>query len=183
MYAYQEQFLMDEFFSLTLMGTVQRAGVYKQKTPEKMRKVFQSTLRKWLEQIAQGYDKKISEDNHIKNIIELSNHLSTVHSGILQGGRFRIGPAQKALNLYLKYLWCIGKIAEPPHCPFDYQIITKLPSYNGPTWTMIDTEDDYCKLVIAAKVIAGESSLSMWELETYNSVKKGSAAENTSSRT
>ena len=182
MYVYQEQFLRDEFFSLTLMGTVQRAGVYKPNTPEKKRKEFQSTLREWLEQIVQSYKEKISEDAHIKNILELSNHLSTVHADILQCGRFRIGQAQKALNLYLKYLWCLRRIAESPHCPFDYQIISKLPSYDGPKWTIIDKVEDYRKLVAAAKANAGELSLSRWELETYNNAKQGSASDTASLR-
>lgn len=182
MYDNQEQFLRDEFFSLTLMGTVQRAGVYKPNTPEKKRKEFHTILQEWLEQIVQSYKEKISEDVHIKNILELSNHLSAVHADILQCGRFRIGPAQKALNLYLKYLWCLSRIAEPPHCPFDYQIISKLPSYDGPKWTMIDTVEDYRKLVAAAKVTAGKSSLSMWELETYNNAQQGGDMKTVSHR-
>lgn len=40
---------------------------------------------------------------------------------------FRIGSAQKALNLYRKYLWCLGYIPFPPHCPFDATIIDQLP--------------------------------------------------------
>ena len=171
MNTHQDHFLKDELFSLTLMATVQRSGVYRTGTTERERKAFQSALKTRLELIAQGYSSKVSEETHIKNILELSTQLSASHVGILQGNRFRIGAAQKALNLYLKYLWCIGKILEPPHCPFDFQIIAKIPAYKGPTWTVLDSEDDYRDLVKAAKSKAQGSSLADWELETYNNVQ------------
>jgi len=169
--AHQEHFLKDELFSLTLMATVQRSGVYRPGISERERKAFQSALRTRLEQVAQGYASKVSDETHIKNILELSAQLSAAHAGLLQGNRFRIGAAQKALNLYLKYLWCIGKIPEPPHCPFDFQIIAKLPGYKGPSWTVLDSEDDYRDLVKAAKLKAQGSSLAAWELETYNNAQ------------
>ncbi|MGB2989994.1 MAG: hypothetical protein WBC98_08555, partial [Candidatus Zixiibacteriota bacterium] len=112
MNADQEKFLRDELFSRTLMATVQRAGIYKSNTTERKRRVFRWALRAQLEQIAQGYKAKVSEEAHIQNILELSTHLSAVHKGVLQNSRFRIGTAQKALNLHLKFLWCLGKIPE-----------------------------------------------------------------------
>lgn len=169
--AHQERFLKDELFSLTLMATVQRGGVYRPGTTERERKAFQSALRTRLEQTAQGYVSKVSEETHIENILALSTQLSAAHPEVLQGHRFRIGTAQKALNLYLKYLWCIGKIPEPPHCPFDFQIIARLPMYQGPSWTVLDSADDYRNLVEAAKLMARGSSLAAWELETYNNAQ------------
>ena len=43
----------------------------------------------------------------MRNIVALSEGLSEDHADILAGKRFRVGTAQKALNLYLKYLWCL----------------------------------------------------------------------------
>lgn len=169
MNAGQEQFLRDELFSRTLMATVQRAGIYKPNSKERERRVFRLALRMQLEQIAQGYKTKVSEEAHIKNILGLSTHLSAVNRGVLQNSRFRIGTAQKALNLHLKFLWCLGKVPEPPHCPFDSQIIAKLSAYKGPRWTILDTGEDYRNLITAAKAEARGASLAAWELETYNS--------------
>jgi hypothetical protein len=92
---------------------------------------------------------------------------------VLENRRFRIGSAQKALNLYLKYLWCLGKICSPPHCPFDRQIIASLPNYTGPSWTKLVREEDYRALVEAAKAKAQDSSLAAWELRIYNNAKPG----------
>src|SRR5208282_1517190 len=89
--------------------------------------------------------------------------------------QFPIGRAQKALNLFLKYLWCIGEICEPPHCPFDSVIIAKLPKGTCPSWTKLDRIGDYRNLVEAAKKFVAEtkdpaddSSLATWELRKYN---------------
>jgi hypothetical protein len=49
------------------------------------------------------------------------------YQGVPSKNLFRVGTAQKALNLYLKYLWCLGEIKTPPHCPFDRGIIQMLP--------------------------------------------------------
>lgn len=161
---------MDEFFSLTLMATVQRAGVYSPGSREKERKKFRASLRSQLERIAQCYANKATEEAHIRNIVELSACLTSAHANVLKSGRFRLGTAQKALNLYLKYLWCLGKIPSPPHCPFDFQIIAKLPNCTGPSWTEMDSEADYRALVDAAKAKAQGISLAVWELRTYNTL-------------
>jgi hypothetical protein len=119
----------------------------------------------------------VTEEAHIRNIVELSTSLSSAHANVLNNRRFRIAAAQKALNLYLKYLWCLGKIPSPPHCPFDFQIIGKLPNYTGPGWTTLDREEDYRALVDAAKVAGRGSSLAAWELRTYNNAHLGAAVD------
>ncbi|MCX5658550.1 MAG: hypothetical protein NTW19_02365 [Planctomycetota bacterium] len=166
---HQDRFLADEFFSLTLMGTVQRAGVYNAGLTDSERKRFQSALRSQLEQVALQYQRQVPEEDHIRNILELSQRLTADHAAVLRENRFRIGSAQKALNLYLKYLWCIGKIPAPPHCPFDSQVIkTHRAAYSGPSWTELDDEVHYRSLVRAAKTKANGSILAAWELHMYN---------------
>nr|MBI3614129.1 hypothetical protein [Nitrospirota bacterium] len=177
MNAHQERFLKDELFSLTLMATVQRANVYAKRSPDKGRKAFRAALQALLEEIAQAYGQEVLEETHIRNILELSRRLTSVHSKVLRSGRFRIGPAQKALNLYLKYLWCLGAIPRPPHCPFDFQIIKKLPTYTGPSWTALETEADYRNLIKAAKATAQSDHLADWELKTYNNTQPGTTED------
>jgi hypothetical protein len=66
--------------------------------------------------------------------------------------------------LYLKYLWCIGLIPEPPHCPFDSIIISHLPKSSAKNWTALDNIGDYLCLVRAAQNVAQDKTLSQWEL-------------------
>src|SRR5438552_12291460 len=119
----KHKFLHDELFSLTLMATVQRGKIYTEGTTEAQRLPLQNELRQILEDIAKLYEQVVSEDAHCSNISTLADGLSRSHATVLKDRRFRIGSAQKALNLFLKYLWCIGKIPTPPHCPFDFQVI------------------------------------------------------------
>lgn len=165
---HQEQFLRDEFFSLTLMATVQMAHVYVPDANADAKWKFQKALRSSLEHLEAFYCETVSEEDHIRNVVALSEGLSTDHADVLAGRRFRIGTAQKALNLYLKYLWCLGKVPAPPHCPFDFRVITKLPECRGMSWTALDDPVQYRKLVAAAKAKAGSMSLAVWELRTYN---------------
>jgi hypothetical protein len=171
----QKRFIKEELFSMTLMATVQRAGVYDNKKgiPEKDRKKFQQSLKQWLEEKAALYTGQVTEKAHFQNICQLSRDLTKEHSRLLAGGKFRIGTAQKALNLYLKYLWCLGKIRMPPHCPFDAQIIKKIPKSPCQSWTKLKDEEEYLKLVAAANDTANPLSLAVWELREYNSPDPG----------
>lgn len=164
------EFLYSEFFTLTLMGTVQRNKIYKDGVAERERKAFQIALKQNLLEISKQYKKPVSESDHELNIIQLADQLTASHKAILFNDRFRIGTAQKALNLFLKYLWCAGEIAEPPHCPFDFIIIQKLPNeLHSNKWTKVDDIKIYRKLVAAAKACAAPISLAEWELSAWNS--------------
>jgi len=174
---HQLQFLNDEFFSLTLMATVQRANVYSPGASARAKAGFQKALRGSLEKLEPVYRASVSEDDHIGHIVALAEALSASHADILLGRRFRIGTAQKALNLYLKYRWCIGKIPTPPHCPFDGQIISRLPGCRGISWTVLDSEAHYRHLVAGAKAAAKGVPLAVWELLTYNDAQPGVAAD------
>jgi hypothetical protein len=165
-------FLLDEFFSLTLMAAVQRGDVYAADAPESARRKFRLELRRKSEEMASRYHTPLAEEVHLKNIRSLADYLTKNHSTALKAGRFRIGTAQKALNLYLKYLWCIKAIPEPPHCPFDFQIIKLLSGFGHVRWTTLDDIDSYKLLVAAARRAAGSLSIAQWELEAYNAVTR-----------
>lgn len=106
----------------------------------------------------------VTEEKHLANILELTDTLTSKFSYCLKNGRFRIGIAQKALNLYLKYLWCVGLIPLPPHCPFDSIIIGHLSECRDLNWTAIDTIEDYTNLVNAARRKTDTKQIAEWEL-------------------
>ena len=91
-----------------------------------------------------------------------------------ESDRFRIGIAQKALNLYLKNLWCLGEITTPPHCPLDRLIIDKLglkwSERSQYDWTKIDDIEKYKELISRCDHKARErgcENIAEWELEVY----------------
>ena len=112
------------------------------------------------------------------NIEALSSNLSERYQEILVGGRFRIGAAQKALNLYLKYGWARGIILEPPHCPIDSIVLAKIKKCPrsaqcqiclSTIWTTICTTHEYLHFVEKARDAARAhgQSLARWELAVW----------------
>ncbi len=166
--ARQKAFIEDELFGLTLQGTVQRSELYRSGLTEGGRKPFQMGLKKQLTKLLEPYRNGIDEGQHCANIEELAKSLSSEYAGVLADGRMKIGHAQKALNLYLKYMWCAGWISEPPHCPFDRIVLQFVPECKNMLWTKLDSLDDYNLIVKYSKIAAGPRSLSMWELELYS---------------
>ncbi len=165
----QRVFLEDEFFAMTLMATVQRAYIYRAGSSEIERVAVRDWLRAELVRLADQYSKVVSEANHAQNISMLSDRLSATYPETLKDGRFRIGSAQKCLNLYLKYAWCLGWIPMPPHCPFDAVILARLPKFKKIKWTKLDSLSLYENIVAEAKVVANGIPLAQWELQSYNS--------------
>jgi hypothetical protein len=162
------KFLHDEVFSLTLMAVVQRGQNYAPRSANK--EEFRRALRDYLDRMAEAYRAPVAEEGHLQNIVSLKKQLSVSCGGLRDERGFRIGSSQKALNLFLKYLWCLGEIPEPPHCPFDRRIIEELPKEVQCSWVNCDDIQHYKRWVAEARKIAEKESLSLaqWELCTYN---------------
>ena len=86
--------------------------------------------------------------------------------------RFNIGHSQKLINILLKYYWCLGWLKnEPPHCPLDRIVLSKAQIKSEgktPSWTKMDSIEDYKKYIKEIKKIADPKSIAIWELEIFN---------------
>ena len=164
----QNSFMQSQIMMMTLSATVRRNKIYRDTTREAEKKTIRESIASELISLQHQYLQPVSESKHMDNIVYLANIISEKHKNLLVNGRFRIGGAQKALNLYLKYLWCLGKIQPPPHFPIDAIMLEKIPEYRGTTWTKIDSIDVYGSIVKTAKSIANGQTLAQWELNEYN---------------
>lgn len=133
-------------------ATVKRGSVYSGCMPEGMNTdIRREKLREILlvcenQIIAEGgYLKScVPPEEHSQNIVEFAKRVSKKGRRFLLNGRFRIGSAQKYLNLRLKEMWCRdnGEMRHaPPHCPFDYYVLRALGSQDS--WTFCDSIDCY----------------------------------------
>ena len=165
---HKKEFIYRELFSATLGATVQRSRIYAEDVPEKVRNKFKKLLREELESLLPQYESEVSEEQHTSNIETLAKNISNQCSTSLSNGRFRIGSAQKALNLYLKYMWCIGQIECPPHCPIDAIVLRNIPDCSGIKWTILDSISEYKEIIKKAKQVASTKPLPQWELELWN---------------
>jgi hypothetical protein len=169
MNAEQRTFVGDELFQLTLSAVTQRGAVYVPNLSEIARRPLHETLREELDNLLPAYlVAEVPEAAHLANLETLRRNVTRKRKSILQGGNFRIGSAQKALNLHLKYYWCIGEAKRPPHCPFDYYVLREIPGWKTHKWTAIGGIDEYKSLVDAARSVAGSQALADWELALYN---------------
>lgn len=164
----RQAFMRREIFSMTLGATAQRARLYLPDVPEAKRRKFHEALRARLERLATQYLAAVSEEAHVANIAALADELSAEFGVLFSEGRFRVGLAQKALNLYLKYLWCLGWCEMPPHCPVDAIVLAQVDPHQDARWTQIDSLDVYRAVIEAAKQAARGLPLSVWELNLYN---------------
>ena len=167
------EFVQDELLGCSIRGAFGRAKVYANPNPTRE---LDHLLRERLRELEVRYANPVNDEEHKTNIDKLAKDVTSKfeNGSVLHKDRFRIGIAQKALNLYLKYLWCLDKVATPPHCPFDSTITAKLPlseqQKQDLQWTKLDSLAGYQTLVDAGREEikkTGHSSLSEWELEVY----------------
>ena len=161
-------FVRDQVFAMSMMATAQRGRLYCENVTDDQREALREDLRKWLGQRAALYVEDVADVDHMAAIELLANHISSCHPGTLFARRFRIGSAQKILNLYLKYLWCLGEIKAPPHCPFDSIVLAEIPGCREVRWTQFDSIEEYERIVREARSEAGDLGLAEWELRMYN---------------
>jgi hypothetical protein len=172
-------FVEREVLVMSMSGALRtRQGCSVYACGELKRADLRRSLAAQLRGIAAEYTRAVEPEQHKQNIQRIAESLTFQFKdkATLRDNGFRIGIAQKALNLYLKYLWCLDRIVMPPHCPLDSRIITDLPltlqERQDLQWTRLDSIDGYQRLVdagIQRMSEKGYSSLSEWELHEFNS--------------
>ena len=139
--------------------------VYAQEEGGSERQEFKAAWATSMRDKAKNYQSSVSDADHCKVIRDLSKEISERFGNILQGGKLRYGTSQKAFNLYLKYLWRLGIVPTPPHCPVD-NIVLVAGEIIG-SWTALDDEEKYCEWIEILKRRARPRSLSEWENEIW----------------
>lgn len=169
----QSEFLLGEINFLTVQAALSTRStpIYAEGVIGPDRAPFRKKLKEELDRLAAQYKRgRVSDGRHFDNIEGLAHGLSSADVGeLLHENKFRVGIAQKALNLNLKYRWCLGvNLVEPPHCPFDSIVIGKLDDCDGINFTEFDDIETYKRLVKQARIKAGDLSLAEWELRLFN---------------
>ena len=171
-------FILSELWILSWSASVQRANLFNKEATEYQRRQFRNEIISFLNNdILPQYERDISEEQHVLNIQQLSDEGTIKGGDILGLEGYKIGVAQKLLNLQLKYLWCLGLISEPPHCPVDRIIINETDLKDPISWTKITDISEYLQVIFALKRIAGYKSLAVWELEIYNRRRNSSGID------
>ena len=168
----KQKFIFREISILAWAASVQRAKLYNKDMSQKDRKSaqFQAEVLRFIEsKILPRYTSECNESQHVNNIQELVDFGTNIGQDRLCADGYKFGVAQKLLNLLLKYLWCLGHIPEPPHCPVDRLILDKTNLRGNINWTSITKACEYQRAICAIKSVAEKSDLSIaeWECKFY----------------
>ena len=163
----KDDFILSQVLMMTHAATLQRNKVYLDSATEIEKKKLRENLSALLLNLLADYKKDVCEDRHVKNIELIADSLTKQHKDILNNSRFKIGSAQKALNIFLKYMWCLNKTSEPPHCPIDMIILKKVPKFSNTSWTKLDSIQKYVDIIDAIRAMTNNESISQWELRVY----------------
>ncbi len=169
---FHEDALMFNAIKDSLGSTRGGRAVYKKDV--KHDDTFKNALILELRGLAGKYSgQNVLDQTHIGNIRGIVSRLEQAHGAILNEGVLKFGFAAKALNVYLKHLWC-GKPEldiRPTHCPFDNNIIQELglASEYEHRWTFADEKDyrEWVRLAYIAAEAEGGLTLSEWELRKW----------------
>jgi len=137
--AEQKNYLHQQLWNSTIRASLTRAGkVYLTGIRQVEKKKFKSMLFEYVSKLIDAEYVMVTPDEtrHIQNIRDLAD-FSGKSRNILCGGKLNFGYSQKILNLYLKYRWCTGTAALPPHFPIDRLIQNRLgisPPFNWAEW-------------------------------------------------
>jgi hypothetical protein len=156
-----KDFLITIFLSNTQGASFQRANVYAKDATDQQKIPFKNDFLNRLKALENRYAVPVSDKDHCCIIQNFAKGLSDSHSSVLANGRLRIGVAQKAVNLFLKFLWSADLIPEPPHCPVDRIVLNELGI--DMNWTQLDDIKEYQRIIVSIREVAGDMSLSKWE--------------------
>lgn len=168
----QEDYLVRELLILAWGASVQHVKLYKSGVKSNSREVrlFRGGIFEHLRfTLVPSYKYQVPESEHYKNIDDLIDFANNAGTHILGKDGYKYGVAQKLLNLTLKYCWCLGLLAEPPHCPVDRVVIDKTKFKGDINWTEITEKSEYEKVIREIRRLADTENLSIanWELSYY----------------
>jgi len=169
----RQEFIESQIWSLSIAAAFQRGNIYK-----KSGKINRDDFKRELKQIIISQIRQFDSDDDCEFISFLEETQKKINQMIIDKEysegvkKIRFGTLQKLVNLYLKYLWCLGWLEnEPLHCPFDGIILKELNITDN--WTESDDVERYHVWVDKAREAAG-SSIAQWELKIWNEWLKSS---------
>ncbi len=166
----------DDAMRNSLTAALQRNLTYQNSANWISRKQFQGEFKRKIYFSAEQYRLGITEERHLETITAISDDLSHHFVCSLVDGRLRIGTVQKALNLYIKFMWCLEQNWNtPPHCPID-RIVLQSVNINE-AWTKLDSIKLYSEWISVIRKEAEATkatSIAEWELNLWGVVRQQS---------
>lgn len=157
-----------------ILSATRRNPTYTKDLSKEDRNNIRKAWGEKLKELGRKYTKKQNEKQYLADTLVLKNYMNLSFPHSFKNERpgydkeFRISHAQKSLSVYLKHLWCMGEIEEPPLCPIDRIVLTKV-GLNGhnAAWGYINTQELLNEKIETIRVMKGELSFAVWELLNF----------------
>lgn len=164
--------------SSAIKAAVQHNSLYAKNVNEQTRISVRNAWREQLNLLVEDYKNARSESEYEKDIEELKKFMNNNFSNVFSqhphpifhtDAGFRISHAQKSISVFLKHLWCMGKIEMPPQCPVD-SIVLRKANYRYPNtkWGYINSIETHHLKIELLKTAANGNPLAEWELSIFN---------------
>lgn len=174
---YNSQHEIQKGLSMAIKASVQRNNLYSSniKSGSQERKEVGRVWRDKLLDITKKYEKPISRGQYLEDVAELKEFMNKTFEGYFNNDKyfkdpgFRLSHSQKSISVFLKHLWCMDQVQEPPCCPVDAIILKRIGlSYPDNSWGKINQMDDLVKKLKLIEQFASNNSLSIAKWELYN---------------
>lgn len=149
-----------------LKAAAQHNPLYK---PEVARRPIQRRWKDLLSSRIGQYEDPVSIDSYEEDVWRLRRTMNLSFTDSFREPGFRVSHAQKSLSVFLKHLWCMNRIVEPPACPVDRVVLQKVTHGPPGTWTRVDSLAEHRELFarIRSAAEAEGRSVAQWELLTF----------------
>jgi hypothetical protein len=172
--AYNKERTIEKALSQANGAATRRARLFTLGLNHKEREPVRTHLREFLSGLPIAYQEKMGQTGHHSQIKLLKSTMNRLpnsqslfsHTDFPKNPGFRIAHAQKSISVFLKHLWCMGKVATPPECPVDAVILRKV-GIRGIAWTAVDCIEEHKTIIARIQDIVGNASLSEWELINF----------------
>ncbi|AGG33783.1 hypothetical protein D521_1215 [beta proteobacterium CB] len=160
--------------SKAISASVQHNKLYSSNLDLTLRRKIRDSWKAELASKAEKYVNSQSVSQFEIDFISLQSTMNNLYRGNFlsyhKGGNgFRVSHAQKSLSIYLKHLWCLGRIFMPPICPID-NVVLRLTEAKGvdATWTFVNSLDEHKKRFTLIENEARKNKLPIAEWEILN---------------
>lgn len=176
---YNKSLSVSEAAQSAIKAAVQHNSLYNKTAPLYQREMVRSEWRDFLFSLEVRYHQPKNGKNLEDDILRLQKRMNERHQCIFRktphpkfktDPGFRISHAQKSISVFLKHLWCLGLIPEPPHCPVDRLILKEVGlKYPDTKWGYVNnigTHRNHIKL-LSNVAYCCSLSLAEWELKEF----------------
>jgi hypothetical protein len=173
---YNQNRTIEKALSSGVSAAVQHNSLYREGVRQVAKPLFQESWKEQLISVSKKFEQTVEASAYEEDILKLKQYINEKYSTLFRDtphpkygyeAGFRISHAQKSISVYLKHLWCMGKIPRPPQCPVDRIILKKAGiKYPETNWAYVNSIEEHrgemCFLNNKA-VIAG-LHVADWEL-------------------